>query len=908
MFGHKRCRSKKRLSLLTWIVIVASILLLTGCQSLNSRIQRLSNHQRFSDALALIQKEAGKHASAETIAKARELYEADVNDYYYRLSSDALRSGSPLRALQYDRDALRLVTWSITIQNRVAAEEKLVNSLTGLQDKWRDQTSQTVVPIALARQADIETAPYAGYLGDFSNLERVFEVSHSSMLLHAAAIVTDADQTLLLQSVRQLSQDVVHALTNPAQSQPLIRLLGELSQLPAYAGHSSDAKLTSSAVAEINDALKTLFGENVEDLLSGGSLDLFRACGTYFEKWVEHDFAVLLQASAADPDVIHLGETIYADSAQAKTSVAFRRALSSSHISRAIDLADAGATARVAFFHLYRARELGDGSLADTISSAEKIVRAAFAAQPVTTLDYHVSVGPNVPPELQGFVAESVVAAVNDRVSPRVIARNVGASQHPALAITFDDATMMIPDYSSLPVATSSYFSHYQEVANPQRNFLSFQLNQANYDVESAKSSYDWAVSSYNISPSDWALSNANNAYNRYKMAVDTYNRLVTQYNLTPSTIQQPVYLPYAFQQGQVTFGWRFRISFSVGAYHDTREFDSFDTSYVRIGTKSTDRNANNRYDQYPSFDLSFDGLMRHLEDVFNQLFAVVKPAFMSLTYDSIVPLGGDEQIALSWLMDPWPTDSNALRGSEVSGWIRDAASSVTLPTTSASPPRISVLNSKAFSYTASTPEQAAGYLSQFVPLVTVGENGTPIASGSGTLVGPKGMILTASHVLVGPEISVSFASGPYKGTYSAKPIFVNRKEDVAILSVFGLENSNWVPISLNRPAAKGEPLIAVGNPAVERGVTNVGGVSFGTVSNPSVDVFGRPALVADITIASGSSGGPLFSYRTGSLLGVVLAVTAPGIHEEGISSSGYYCLAAPADMLSDWLGLTADQ
>jgi S1-C subfamily serine protease len=115
----------------------------------------------------------------------------------------------------------------------------------------------------------------------------------------------------------------------------------------------------------------------------------------------------------------------------------------------------------------------------------------------------------------------------------------------------------------------------------------------------------------------------------------------------------------------------------------------------------------------------------------------------------------------------------------------------------------------------------------------------------------------------------------------------------------------------LDAPPRPGEPIVAIGNPELEIGGTNIGGISAGIVSNPSVELFNSSYLAADITVSSGSSGGPLFSLSDGAVIGVIQAVgTSPGLKSETkeVSSSGYTCLAASGDRLREWLGLRSGQ
>jgi S1-C subfamily serine protease len=90
-------------------------------------------------------------------------------------------------------------------------------------------------------------------------------------------------------------------------------------------------------------------------------------------------------------------------------------------------------------------------------------------------------------------------------------------------------------------------------------------------------------------------------------------------------------------------------------------------------------------------------------------------------------------------------------------------------------------------------------------------------------------------------------------------------------------------------------------------GGTNIGGVATGIVSNPMLERRESRYLSADVAVASGSSGGPIFSLKDASVIGVVqMVATVPGLGKDqlSVSSTGYLCLAAPASLLRDWLGL----
>jgi S1-C subfamily serine protease len=139
-----------------------------------------------------------------------------------------------------------------------------------------------------------------------------------------------------------------------------------------------------------------------------------------------------------------------------------------------------------------------------------------------------------------------------------------------------------------------------------------------------------------------------------------------------------------------------------------------------------------------------------------------------------------------------------------------------------------------------------------------------------------------------------------------AKLVFVNDTHDVALLRLTDYRSDRWFEIALSENAAAGEPVVALGNPSIGGGRTAPGAISNGIVAKPydPSRSDGLVDLVADIAVASGSSGGPLVSRRTGKIVGVVTAVVSPSISED-FATSGFWAVAAPSGELGRWLGLT---
>jgi S1-C subfamily serine protease len=200
------------------------------------------------------------------------------------------------------------------------------------------------------------------------------------------------------------------------------------------------------------------------------------------------------------------------------------------------------------------------------------------------------------------------------------------------------------------------------------------------------------------------------------------------------------------------------------------------------------------------------------------------------------------------------------------------------------------------------TPQEAA---KSYGPLVCMIKSA--IGTGSGALVSGDGLILSCAHVLSGPKAKVVFSEGALKGEYNATVLYVNEKDDVSLIKAHGVRSGSWIPIRFSSGTKKGEKIIAIGNPIIRTGTghrpINVGGITQGIVSNVAKKINKTDRIIADISVASGSSGGPLISLNTREIVGVVTDIYKPGIGA-GPDSSGFVCLAAPSQYLSRWLGI----
>jgi len=152
----------------------------------------------------------------------------------------------------------------------------------------------------------------------------------------------------------------------------------------------------------------------------------------------------------------------------------------------------------------------------------------------------------------------------------------------------------------------------------------------------------------------------------------------------------------------------------------------------------------------------------------------------------------------------------------------------------------------------------------------------TQVAQGSGFLYGEANLILTNWHVVEdGTEIEVQFYDGSRK---EASLMGSDPYSDVAVITVPSTP-SDAKPLHLGDSSELyiGQQVVAIGNPL---GFT--GSLSSGYISQVNKEIDLEPIVVPviqlDITIAPGSSGGPLLDL-SGNVVGITNAGTAYGFN-----------------------------
>ena len=155
--------------------------------------------------------------------------------------------------------------------------------------------------------------------------------------------------------------------------------------------------------------------------------------------------------------------------------------------------------------------------------------------------------------------------------------------------------------------------------------------------------------------------------------------------------------------------------------------------------------------------------------------------------------------------------------------------------------------------------------------------------SGSGSIIDPKGYVLTNNHVVKGAyKVFISLADG---GRYEGKIIGIDPENDLAVLKFDPPKSPSLVTIPFGTSAniKVGQKVLAIGNPfGLERTITEGIVSGIGRPVQTDVNSVIRDMIQTDASINPGNSGGPLLNSR-GEMIGITTMIYSPSGGSVGI-------------------------
>ena len=887
------------------LIALLVVALTSGCRSLSTKLTDFIAKEQFAEARALLEEEGlGSEISEdadEEDLNARKIFEKGVLKAYRRRASSNIDKGLPRAATTTIQEGLELCPWSTDLKAQESTYIEIVVGLDHLHDKWNSVgTAAWKDDPSGPRKALEDLYPVFDLIADSPSLVRLRRRAFESL---ADFWVSKAKKNNALFSHSELLvfyMDLKESSIGAGLISNLKTALHEYGQI-----RSRKPTRSPGMGALISDYLKQL--EELEHLrrqrATLGRLNpLLDHLNSQLMDWGRTELTEHLESVDLDYTEISHAEDL---ATEHRADKVVRHAVGTRHLRRAARLGKGGPASLLAAAHLRRSELLGCGPSDPEYQQIRALVELALQSTSWPEITVAIDLGIDVDPGLQDLVTNAITQeALFHSEGWTTWKWAEGRSMDADVWINIRRADLITTPLGDLRVVSSTAFSHYQSVRNPQKDYLKSRMNYQKISVSSAENYYESQVRSHNYNPTQWSLNAVNSAYSSYVSAVNTFNTYVAAYNSCSSTIQEPVYLPYSYRQGTVKYGWDLTVDLYVGEKRATLRPSSVDKDYVRLGTKSTDKSKDRRRDDPLTLDTSAEAGLQHLLNTVKEVRSRIKPMLGAIYHDSVVGLSYEEEQVLAKLLHPWGAKGYNWSSSENDKWISSVLGSLDKSLELRAPPVIAIERAPESPPTNATPQEIAAWYGPITCQTKTSRGANQVSTGSGVVISGDGLILTCAHVLRGPDVTITISEGPWAGEYLADPFFVNEEQDVALVKVRNLSTTKWAPIRLASSAIRGEPLVAIGNPGLQSGGSTVGTVSAGIVANPQTERFGKLVLLADVTIASGSSGGPLIGLSDGKIIGIVQAVLRETLDEDGVSSSGFSCLAGRANALTECLGL----
>ncbi len=882
-------------------------LLLACCASLHQQISHHLDNGEYWQARALLEKEGvgeyvRKGAKPEAL-EARKLFTYLVEDRYVREASQLASSGTVRSAIAKVDEGLAISPWSKRLaitKNDLTLRLDRVNSIVS---KWKGIASAGEMQSADARALLFDLKQIAPDYADTPLLISLRDNATTSIVREWEKRITQQENPITLENSSLFWKDLetagLNALKNDACVNTMVSLSSDKVSPEKFTIHHNRDVLFKGASC----IAKTSLVGSGDPLLK-----MQFVSQVWVNRWYQRFIAGVANKENASFDTIDDYESLLKEIPSSMASELGHQ-IGFLHIRAADARSGAGTSAVLSLLHAERARQLyKERAPIEEIKDLQKKAVASIITGERLGALISIDCDPSINPQLYDLVRTAFIMGIRSRTMSYFSWRFLPPGQSGASKEIFIEAIRVeTPNYNELHTVISEYFAHTESVPNPRKAYLDAMLISARIDLDLAKSSYSSAVTSHNIYPTQYSLMNANTAYNNYVFKLNTYNNYVNPYNATPSTIERPVFMPYSFKEGTVNYGWEVRIHYNIEGQSGVATGKSIESDFVRIGTRYNDKNPSYRRDDDLTFPVTVERTIYHLVNAVKMACDQMKSAISEAVPLKYTSGFTDREVKTTkWFLHPWGSDIETGRRNSVPDWALLSASSVKLPEIDYKPTKIFLpvpwdrpkvpLDSTA----------AAKWYQGLVGEIFAERRGGEVAISTGAVISPDGLILTSAHGLEGQNLKIRFRSGVWAGSYVAGIVFVNEDADVAVIRAKGLKTKRWIEVRVDGSLLKGEEIIAVGNPLLSDGWRSTEALSLGIVSNSESDFYGVPRVVADITVASGSSGGPLISLTDGKIIGVVVAVADSGLARGPgqRSASGTFCLAAPSIRLKEWLGL----
>ena len=497
------------------LVSVSLCLFLISCASLPQQISRHIDRGEYSEARALLEKEGvGEYVRKDSkpeALEARRLFTSKIDELYVLQASQLASSGIIRGAIARVDQGLTISPWSSELARKRIDFTRRLDRVNSIVTKWESIAPAGKIQLAEARRLLLDLMTIAPDYADTTSLISLRNSASASIVGEWESRIAGQENPVTTENSNLFWEDIEMAGLGSLKRDDCMNTMVLFS--------SSKIAPEKFTMRDNHDVLlKGVSCIGRSSLTGKGSplLTMQAASQEWVKRWYQKFIPGISNKENASFDTIDDYESML-NVIPASMAPGLKSQVGQLHCRAAAARSGAGASAVLSLLHTERAKQLlGNMPPKQVEDLQKKAISSIIKGEKLGSL-MSIDSDPSINPQLYDLVRTVFIGEIRNRTKSYFSWRflppgHAGTSQE----ITIDAITLEIPRYDSLRRVVSEYFSHFESVANPYKDYLRSMLTAARLDMDLALNFYNTAVSSHNIYPTQYSLMNVNNAYNNY--------------------------------------------------------------------------------------------------------------------------------------------------------------------------------------------------------------------------------------------------------------------------------------------------------------------------------------------------------------------------------------------------------
>jgi len=673
--------------------IISLSILIFGCSSLPSKIQKLTNEGNFKEARELLEEEG----LAQTVApelnqekksdlqklEARKLYSDKVEEHYVPKVETALQQGNALKALSIAKESKDLCIWSKNIVQQFDRINEIVGKLDSLQKSDAEKVSSSSDSPKFLRSFLGQAKSVYPYMADHPRLNNAVEAANKALGKHWFPRIEQDLREKAKFSLAQFKSDISLLKLSDQEKGELESVADSLASLPTDAS-STTFKIDGMSLNKISEIILRKTKANNESVHG-----YYLAYDKSLMSWLHGPLEAHLKGASPSYDSLETAEDLHS-AFRDLSKTTFQSAVAAAHLKHATTKAGRGVEAALGLIHSARYRQLAGGDINETeVKKVEEQCRVTLKSCDDLSKTISIVAKSGADAKSVALIKTHFMTALQAQTKPHAAWAWLNSPKitKADFVINLDSITKHLPsEEKQLRSVSSSYLARMdrriEQRQNPEKAAMQRELQSLQSRVRSNERSYQNAVDSYRRDPTESNRRWIDHHQTFYRQALDNYNRQVGRYNSTPNTVgvpvQVPVYQNYSYKEGTLLQGWEIKGNIVANEAKTAFSASKIDKDLVRKGTNPKDRN--NRRDDPVNIKLGTEQNLKNLSQVCVQMAESIGKTSIGIHGKELGKLAENEKRIINCAVHPFGVSQSLINQMKLPEWAGSVIMGIKLP------------------------------------------------------------------------------------------------------------------------------------------------------------------------------------------------------------------------------------